>query len=146
MVPGFWWFRWFVLFVSFTDNNNIKILKNHPDCFCYICGEYKTADNRESTTNFVLKAYYAYFGIKLGEQEKSWARHVVCKICVECLRQWTIGTRQSMGFGIPMVWWEPANHIDDCYFCSRNVTGVNKKRCKSFELQKFSVSNLTSSS
>ena len=39
--------------------------KNYPDCFCYICGEYKTADNRQSLKDFVRKAYYVYFGIKL---------------------------------------------------------------------------------
>ena len=71
--------------------------KNHPDCFCYICGEYKTVDNRKSITDFVRKAYYTYFGIKLGGQDKPLAPHVVCKICVERLRQWTSGTRQSMG-------------------------------------------------
>ena len=97
--------------------------KNHPDCFCYICGEWKTVDNRKSITNFVRKAYCAYFGIKLGDQDKSWAPLVVCKTCVEYLRQWTSGTRQSMGFEIPMVWREPTNHVDDCYFCSINVKG-----------------------
>jgi len=31
-----------------------------------------------------------------------------------------------MPFGIPMVWREPKNHIDDCYFCMVNVSGYNK--------------------
>ena len=61
--------------------------KNYPDCFCYICGECKTVDNRKSITNFERKAYYAYFGIKLGDQNKPWAPLVVCKTCVEDLRQ-----------------------------------------------------------
>ena len=47
---------------------------------------------------------------------------------VEPLRQWTNGTKQSMGFDVPMVLREPANHVDDCYFFSINVTGVNKKK------------------
>ena len=110
--------------------------KNHPDCFCYICGEYKTVDNRKSNTEFVQKAYYAYFGIKLGQKDKKWAPPVVCKACVERLRQWTSGTRKSMGFGIQMVWREPSKHIDDCYFCSTNVAGVNKKH-KSLSYKSF---------
>ena len=61
--------------------------KNHPDCFCYICGEWKTVDNGKSTIDFVRKAYFAYFGIKLGDQEKPWVPHVVCKTCVERLKQ-----------------------------------------------------------
>ena len=66
--------------------------------------------------------------LKQGDQEKPWAPLVACKIYVERLRQWTSGTRKSMGFGIPMVWREPTNHVDDCYFCSINMTGVNKKK------------------
>ncbi|GFW26833.1 uncharacterized protein TNCV_1376761 [Trichonephila clavipes] len=32
--------------------------------------------------------YLAYFSIKLGDQDKPWALHVVCSVCVEELRQW----------------------------------------------------------
>ena len=65
-------------------------------------------------TDFVRKAYYAYFGLKLEDQGKPWDPVVVCKTYAERLRQWASGTRQSMGFGIPMVWREPMNHVDDC--------------------------------
>ena len=37
-----------------------------------------------------------------------------------------------MGLGISMVWRKSTNHVDDCYFCYINVTGVIKKKCKSF--------------
>ena len=33
------------------------------------------------------------------------------------LREWIKGNRKDLKFGIPMVWREPGNHIDDCYFC-----------------------------
>ena len=69
--------------------------------------------------------------MKLGDQDKSWAPHIVCKTCLEHLRQWTLGTRKSMRFGIPMIWREPRNHVDDCYFCAINVAGVNRKKRKS---------------
>ena len=64
-----------------------RFCKNHPDSFCYICCECKTVDNKKSITDFVRKAYYAYFGIKLGDQDKPWAPLVVCKTGVERLRQ-----------------------------------------------------------
>ena len=63
-----------------------KFCKNYPCCFCYICGECKTVDNKKSITGFVRKAYYTYFGIKLGDQDKPWDPHVVCKTCVERLK------------------------------------------------------------
>ena len=65
-----------------------RFCKNHPDCFCDICGECKTVDNRKSITDFVQKAYYAYFEIKLGDQKKPWAPHVVCKISFETMDKW----------------------------------------------------------
>ena len=30
---------------------------NHPDKFCYICGEFCTSENRKSVTDFVQQAY-----------------------------------------------------------------------------------------
>ena len=68
-----------------------RSFNNHPDCFCYITGEHKTAVDRKSITDVVQKAYYAYFRIKQGDQEKPWTLHVVCKTCVERFRQWRSG-------------------------------------------------------
>ena len=31
-----------------------------------------------------------------------------------------------------MTWKEPKNYTDDCYFCAINLTGINKKKHKSF--------------
>lgn len=99
---------------------------NHPDVFCYVCGEYTLKENRKSITDFVKRAYLGYFGVRLGDQDKTWAPHIVCKTCTEHLRQWTTGKRNSLKFGVPMVWREPTNHIDDCYFCMVNITGINR--------------------
>ena len=40
------------------------------------------------------------------------------------------GNRAALKFGIPMIWREPANHFDDCYFCMTNLVGYNKKTRK----------------
>jgi hypothetical protein len=101
--------------------------KNKPDVFCYICGEYTLVPNRNPITGFIKRAYHAYFGIKLGDQDKGWAPHIVCKTCTEYLRCWTKGKKNCLKFGIPMVWREPTNHVTDCYFCAIDVTGINKK-------------------
>nr|CAH7728148.1 unnamed protein product [Callosobruchus chinensis] len=99
---------------------------NQPDVFCYICGEYMFQQNRRAITEFVKQAYLAYFGVKLGDQDKTWAPHLVCKTCTEQLRQWTTGKRKCLKFGVPMVWREPKNHVDDCYFCLANIHGINR--------------------
>ena len=105
--------------------------KNHPDSFCYICSEFEINDERNRATEFIQKAYHAYFGVQLGDQDKPWAPHVVCETCVEHLRQWTQGSRKALKLGIPMTWKEPKNYTDDCYFCAINLTGINKKKRKS---------------
>ena len=40
------------------------------------------------------------------------------------------GQKKSFSFGIPMIWREQANHSDDCYFCSVDVNGLNKRNKK----------------
>ena len=104
--------------------------RNKPDVFCYICGEYTIAPNRKPVTSFITRA----FGIKLADQDKAWAPHMVCKACTETLRGWTNGKR-SLNFGIPMVWREPTNHVTDCYFCAVDSTGINRGSLKYPDLQ-----------
>ncbi|GBO30588.1 hypothetical protein AVEN_41199-1 [Araneus ventricosus] len=73
---------------------------NHPDLFCYICVEYTLKENRKTVRDFVKRAYLGYFGVRLGNQEETWAQHQVCKTCTEHLRQWTTGKRKSLKFGV----------------------------------------------
>ena len=54
--------------------------------FCYICGSYVIGKQRQDINSFVRNVYYAYFGIRLGDEDKSWAPHKVCRTCVEGLR------------------------------------------------------------
>ena len=76
---------------------------NHPDRFCYICGNVILPRRLANITDFVKKAYHAYFGVKLGDQDKPFAPHVSCKTCVENLRDWSNKKRKSMPFAVPMV-------------------------------------------
>ena len=99
---------------------------NHPDVFCYICGEYTQKASRKPISEFVKRAYVGYFGVKLGDQDKPWAPHIVYKTCTEHLPQWTNGKRSCLKFGVPMVWREQKNHFDDCYFCIVNIIGINR--------------------
>ena len=73
------------------------------------------------------QAYLAYFKVKLGDQNKSWAPHIVCKTCIKHLRQWTKKQRKGLRFAIPMVWREPKDHYSDCYFCEIKTKCINRK-------------------
>ena len=100
---------------------------NDPDIFCYICDCFTLPPQRCNINSFIKKIYLAYFGVPLGDQDKSWGPHQVCTTCVETLRSWSQGKNAKLKFGVPMVWREPKNHVDDCYFCLVNVKGFNKK-------------------
>lgn len=104
---------------------NRKKCKNDPDRFCYICGQVTLPNRKSNITDFVKKMYLAYFGFKLGDQDKSFAPHICCKTCVEGLRRWSTKKQKSLPFGIPMIWREGTDHITDCYFCMTNLEGKN---------------------
>ena len=82
---------------------------------------------KEKHHRFCEKSLFSIFGIKLGDQDKSWVPHRVCRACAENLRPWTKEKRKSLSFGISMIWREPANQVDDCYFCIVNVAGFSSK-------------------
>ena len=46
--------------------------RNNPDVFCYPCGEYIMVKYQFNARDFIKRAYEAYFGMKLGNQNKSW--------------------------------------------------------------------------
>jgi hypothetical protein len=105
-----------------------RCCKNSPDRFCYICGHVILPKRKAKITNFVKKAYHAYFGMKLGDQDKPFAPHFCCKTCVENLRGWMNKKRKAMAFAVPMVWREAQDHVTDCYFCMTNLNGINGKK------------------
>ena len=100
---------------------------NNPNAFCYICGEYTLQLNRKRISEFVKCAHLAFFKVMLGDQDKAWASHIVCKQCIKHLRQWTKKDRKSLCFVISIFWFEPKNHFDNCYFFAVNTKGINRK-------------------
>lgn len=98
---------------------------NKPDDICYVCGQFIVKKFKRNISDFVKKAYIAYFKIKLRDQDKLWAPHIICKTCEEALRHWFKGSRKALPFGIPMVWRESKNHADDCYSCQCKIKGHN---------------------
>ena len=48
-------------------------------------------EHRFNVRDFTKRAYEAYFGVKLGNQDKQSAPHKVCKNCTDTLRLWTEG-------------------------------------------------------
>ena len=103
---------------------------NSADLFCYVCGEVMLASQRRSITPLIKKAYHLHFGCKLGDQDKKWVPHIVCKSCAIRPGGWISNKGMAMPFAVPVVWWELSNHSSDCYFCLTPpvASGMNRKK------------------
>ena len=58
------------------------------DTFCYVCGQFiKTRARKYSVKAYckMCEAYKAYFGMPVGDQDKSWAPHFTCEYCKKTL-------------------------------------------------------------
>jgi hypothetical protein len=80
----------FVIFVCVKKLTRAPLMAsrdcvNSPDSFCYICGEVVVKKQQRNISDFVKNVYVACFGVKLGDQDKTWAPHKVCSVCVEDL-------------------------------------------------------------
>jgi len=83
----------------------------------------------EAFYNASDEAYHLFFGCKLGDQDKKWAPHIVCKSCARSIGGRINRKGMAMPFAVPMVWMEPLNHSSDCYFCLTPVAiGMNRKK------------------
>ena len=96
--------------------------KNDPNRFFYICGKVTMPDHHSKTTQFAKSCYHAYLGIRIGDQDKSFAPHICCRTCTESLRCWSKGKTKPLPFGVPMVWREGMDYVTDCYFCMTQPT------------------------
>ncbi|GBN34360.1 hypothetical protein AVEN_107476-1 [Araneus ventricosus] len=103
--------------------------------FCYVCGELTFAAQKKIISVVVKKAYHLYFGCKIGDQDKDWAPHVRCRTCATTLSKRFHGKIKAVPSAVPMIWREPTNHIDDCYFCMVPPAsgGFNKKKKSTIE-------------
>lgn len=61
----------------------------HPaDAFCYVCGQFIKTRARKFSVKACRKmceAYKAYFGMPVGDLDKSWAPHFTCEYCKKTL-------------------------------------------------------------
>jgi len=58
--------------------------KYSANAFCYICGEFikeRAKKYQVKTSVKMCEAYHAYFGMSVGDQEKTWAPHFSCERC-----------------------------------------------------------------
>lgn len=95
--------------------------------FCYVCGQFIFSKKKRPVVESLKSAYLHYFGFPVANQDKKWVHHVFCESCRITLLRWSSGENVHLPFGAPMLWREPSNHENDCYFCVTKTSGSNKK-------------------
>ena len=105
--------------------------KISSDCFCYVCGHYISPQQKKHKVIPETKSFIAdetYFDMKMGDQDKSYARYFCCGSCRSTLGGWMRGSRKCMPFAILRIWREPIDHHDDCYFCIVDISKYKRQR------------------
>ena len=83
---------------------------NHPDRFCFVCEKFISKKQQRNITHDIKKMFAAYFGCLLG------------------LHNWLNKRSPSMPFSVPMIWREPKDHCQDCYFCLTKTKSFSFKQ------------------
>lgn len=115
-----------------------KKCKVSAEYFCYVCGCYIVSKKGKVMTDSLKNAYLHYFGFAVGDTEKPWVPKLFCNACRTKLYKWSMGDKIYFLYSMPMLWKEPQNHIDDCYFCLAKVVGINSKNYKSLKYPEVS--------
>lgn len=102
-------------------------------CFCYVCGCYIIGKIGKNISKALRDAYSYYFGFSVANTHKPWVPKLFCKACSTKLYKWSLGQEVYFSFLMPMLWREPKNHVDDCYFCLMNVVGLNAKKLSKYK-------------
>jgi hypothetical protein len=80
-------------------------------------------------TNSKFSCFFKkYFGLEILNQNKPWVPHVICGSCRATLEAWLRGEKRKMTCGIPRLWREPQNHVNDCFFCLLDLSHFKKTK------------------
>lgn len=80
--------------MSMSKEARVFTCKNHPDKFCYVCGEFIITKQRNNITNVLQEAYFQYFGFAAAHLNKKWTPSVVCNSCKLTLNSWASGAKK----------------------------------------------------
>ena len=77
-----------------------RCYQNDLDVFWHIRDEFTFVENRMKVENLLSSLYLARTCLALGDENTSWAPHILYKTCKEEFRQWSTGKRKGVTFEV----------------------------------------------
>lgn len=92
--------------------------------FCFVCGLWFFSEQRRSiTAKKFIDAYKERFNRDVNDRNVQWSPNVSCNNCYRRL----LDKIRPIKYSTPVIWNEPKNHPEDCYFCKTIIPkGRNK--------------------
>lgn len=95
--------------------------------FCVMCGRFVSHGKARNFTKDLRTSFCDIFGIEELTLDNPWVPKVICPSCLIRVRLVAKGDRSKLFFYSPMIWRQPFNHPEDCYFCKNYKFGANSK-------------------
>ena len=111
----------FQIWIAIAINRKCK---NHPDSLAIFVEGDPSGPSSENY-RFFEKVISRLPRNQTRRQHKPFAPHICCKTCVQNLWDWRNKRKNSMLFGVPMVWREGKDQFTDCYFCMTNFLDLH---------------------
>ena len=119
--------------VSYVIKKEMSSVTRFILLYMWILLGSKQQKHKISLGTKLVTAYSAYFGMPIGDQDKTWSPRVCCRSRRSTLEGWLQGEIcvleiKCMPFAILRIWREPTNHLNDCYFCMVDVSHYRKSK------------------
>lgn len=94
--------------------------------FCFVCGFWFSCEKKRIiSTHKFMEAYKKQFNCDVADRNVQWSPSVCCNNCHRRLQD----EQKPIKYSSPVIWSEPKNHPEDCYFCKTVIpVGRNKNR------------------
>lgn len=107
-------------------------------CIKHILLRARSYKSKKNTVE-IIADYCSYFELAIRGIEKSWTPQMCTISTYIGLLKWMKGKQKKILFAVSMMWREPLNHDNICYFCTINISGSSKKDIHKIKYSKFLV-------
>lgn len=89
---------------------------NKINHFCYVCGKYEAKKGLRQITDGLQDKYAECFGKCMKHLDKPWTPDNICNSCRVMLNRFNKKNCITKAVIEPVVWREPSDHSNDCFF------------------------------